>query len=108
MALAGWMVAATLAFILVAHTGFFGVAAIGLVIAYVGTQVELDADRPVASSLSSGFLGAQLRAQETLTAEQRAARRHERSLGAQSARFFRHLGLALLLIGLAGGVWTQL
>jgi hypothetical protein len=59
-------------------------------------------------SLATSFLGAQLRAQQDLTAEQRQSVRHERSLATQSARFFKFFGLGLMAIGLCGGLYYQL
>jgi hypothetical protein len=108
IALSGWLIASLVAFFLVSYTGFFGVAFVGLVICYVSAQFELDADRPVGSSLSTSFLGAQLWAQQQLTEEQRKSVRHDQSLAAQSARFFKHLGLGLMVVGLGGGVYHQL
>ncbi len=70
LALSAWLVASVVAFLIVAYTSFFGMAFIGLVICYVSAQFELDGDRPV-GSLATSFLGAQLRAQRDLPAEQR-------------------------------------
>jgi len=108
IALSAWLLASIVAFFIVAYASFFGVAFIGLVICYVSAQFELDGDRPVGSSLATSFLGAQLRAQQELSAEQRQSVRHEQSLAIQSARFFKFLGLGLLAIGLCGGLYHQL
>lgn len=105
--LAAWLVASVVALLIVAYTSFFGIAFVGLVVCYVSAQFELDGDRPV-GSVATSFLGAQLRAEREMTAEQRTSVRHERSLAAQSARFFKHFGLALMAIGLCGGVYYQL
>ncbi|HTG23123.1 MAG TPA: hypothetical protein VK681_23980 [Reyranella sp.] len=107
LALSAWLVASAVAFLIVAYTSFFGMAFIGVAICYVSAQFELDADRPV-GSLSTSFLGAQVQAERNLTVEQRRSVRHERSLSAQSARFFKHFGLGLMLIGLCGGLYYQL
>ena len=107
IALSAWLLASVVAFLIVAYLSFFGVAFIGLVICYVSAQFELDGDRPV-GSLATGFLGAQLRAQQDLTAEQRQSVRHEQSLAIQSARFFKFFGLGLMVIGLCGGLYYQL
>jgi disulfide bond formation protein DsbB len=108
LAFSAWLVASVIAFLIVAYTGFFGMAFIGLIICYVSAQFELDGDRPVGSSLATSFLGAQLRAQRDLPAEQRRSIRHEQSLSIQSARFFKFFGLGLMVIGLGGGLYYQL
>ena len=107
IALSAWVLAAAAAFFIVAYTTFFGVAFVGLVICYVSFQFELDGDRPV-GSLATTFLGAQLRAQQELTEEQRRSVRHQQSLSIQSARLFKLFGLGLIVIGLAGGFYYQL
>lgn len=106
--LSAWLLASAVAFLIVAYTTFFGIAVIGLAIAYVSTQFELDADTPVASSLNTSFLAAQLQAKRDLSAEQRLAAHHEQSLAGQSARFFKLFGLGLAIIGLCGGLYYQL
>ena len=83
-------------------------AFIGLVICYVSAQFELDGDRPVGSTPSASFLGAQLRAQRDLPVEQRRSVSQEQSLSIQSARFFKFFGLGLMVIGLCGGLYYQL
>ena len=108
IALSAWLLASVVAFFIVAYMSFFGVAFIGLIICYVSAQFELDSDRPVGSSIATSFLGAQVRAQEQLSAEQRQSVRHEQSLGMQSARFFKFFGLGLMAIGLGGGLYYQL
>ena len=42
-----------------------------------------------------------------MSREQRAAQRHEGSLAMKSARFFKHLGMGLTLIGLGGFLYYQ-
>jgi hypothetical protein len=107
IALSAWLLASIVAFFIVAYMSFFGVAFIGLVICYVSAQFELDSDRPV-GSIATSFLGAQVRAQQELSAEQRQSVRHEQSLAIQSARFFKFFGLGLMAIGLGGGLYYQL
>jgi hypothetical protein len=107
IALSACVLASAVAFFIVAYTSFFGVAFIGLVICYVSAQFEIDGDRPV-GSMTMSLLGAQLRAQQDLTAEQRQSVRHQQSLAIQSARFFKFLGLGLMAIGLCGGLYYQL
>ncbi len=106
--LIGWLAASIVAFLIVAYTTFFGVAFVGLVIAYCSTQFELDGDRPVGDSRALSFLGTQVRAKQNLTAEQRMAVRDEQSNSSRSARFFKHFGLALLFIGVAGVLYQLL
>lgn len=106
--LSAWLVASIVAFLIVAYTTFFGIAFIGLVICYVSTQFELDGDRPVANPLTISLLGAQLRAQEQMTAEQRRSVHHNQSLCFQSARFFKSFGFGLLVVGLCGGLYYQI
>lgn len=108
IALSAWLLASVVAFFIVAYMSFFGVAFIGLVICYVSAQFELDGDLPVGSSLAASFLGAQVRAQREMSAEQRQSVRHEHLLANQSARFFKFFGLGLMAIGLCGGLYYQL
>jgi hypothetical protein len=108
LALSAWIAASVVAFLIVAYTSFFGIAVIGLIICYISTQFELDGDRPVGSSLSTSFLGAQLRAQQELRPEQRRSVVHEQSLSMHSARFFKFFGFGLIVIGVCGGVYYQL
>jgi hypothetical protein len=107
-ALGGWLAASIVAFFIVAYTSFFGVAFIGLVICYVSAQVELDGDTPVASSLAASFLATQVRAEQEMSPEQRASVRHQRSLMRESARFFKHLGFGLIVIGVGGVAYYHL
>ena len=80
VAACGWLVASLLAFILVSTLSFFGI----------------------------GLIETQYEARQKMSDEQRAAYRHEQTLALQSARFFKHLGIALTLIGVAGFVYFQL
>jgi hypothetical protein len=108
LALSAWVLASAVAFLIVAYTTFFGIAVIGLAICYVSSRFELDANRPIGSSFVTGIHEQQLRADRDLTVEQRMSVHHEQSLSIQSARFFKHLGLGLMLIGLSGGIYYQL
>jgi len=87
------------------YTRFLGMAFVGLGICYVSAQFELDADRPVGSSLATSLLGAQLRAKRDLPLKQRMSVRHKNSLSVQSVRFSKHFGLCL--IGLCGSPETR-
>ena len=108
LAAGGWAAASIVAFFLVAYTTFAGLGVIGLMIWYAGTQIELDGDTPVASSLTTSFLAAQVQAQRDMPPEQKMAARHERSLRAETTRFFRHFGMGLAAVGLAGFLYFQL
>jgi hypothetical protein len=57
------------AFLVVAYTSLLGMAFVGLVICYVSTQLELDVDRPVGSSLATSLVGGQLRAERDMAVE---------------------------------------
>ncbi len=50
----------------------------------------------------------QLEADRKMSPEQRAAKRNEQSLGAQTTRFFRHFGIALAAIGFIGFAYRYL
>jgi len=108
IALSGWLVAGVIAFLIVAYTSFFGIAVVGLVIWFVCTRFELEEDGVVGNISTASLLASQLRARRELPREQRAAARHAHSLALQSAHFFRNLGIALTLIGVAGFLWYQI
>lgn len=108
LAAGAWAAASVVAFFLVAHTTFAGLGVIGLMIWYAGTRAELDDDAPVASAYTTSILAAQVQAQRDMSPEQRAAARHERSLRAETTRFFRHFGMGLTAIGAAGFLYFQL
>jgi hypothetical protein len=105
LAAAAWAAASVVAFFFVAYTTFAGLGVIGLMIWYAGTQFELDGDTPVATA---SFLANQVQAQREMGAERKMAAHHERSLRAESTRFFRHFGMGLAAIGLAGFLYFQL
>ena len=107
IALSGWLLASVVAFLVVAYTSFFGVGLIGVALWFVATQFELEEDRPVATGSTASLLASQVKARNEMSREQRAAQRHEGSLRARSARFFKHLGIGLTLIGLAGFLYYQ-
>jgi hypothetical protein len=103
VAIIGWLLASLIAFVIVALVGV-----IGLLIAFISTQFELDSDGAVAGGINSDLLTRQIRAQREMSPEQRAARRTERSLLAQSVNFFRYFGIGLALIGFGGFAYYQL
>ncbi|HEV3490509.1 MAG TPA: hypothetical protein VG224_07845 [Reyranella sp.] len=106
--LSGWLIAAVIAFMIVAYTSFFGIAVVGLMIWFVSIRVDLEQEGPVGVGVSPGFFARQVRRRAEMSPAERAAVRGEKSLEAQSTRFFRHLGIALTLIGAAGFLYFQL
>jgi hypothetical protein len=106
--LSGWLIAAVLAFMMVAYAGFFGVGVVGLMIWFVSTRVDLDQEGAVGVGVSPGFFARQVRAKAEMSHAERAALRGQKSLEAQSVRFFKHLGIALTLIGAGGFLYFQL
>jgi hypothetical protein len=107
IALSGWLLASVVAFLIVAYTSFFGVGFIGIVLWFVCAQLELEGDLPTATGSTASLLAPQLKARREMSQEQRAAQRHEGSLAMKSARFFKHLGMGLTLIGLGGFLYYQ-
>jgi hypothetical protein len=80
----------------------------GLAIVFISTQFELDSDGVVSGGINSDLLARQVRAQQEMSREQRMARRNEKSLQAQSVRFFKYFGTGLALIGFGGFLYYQL
>jgi hypothetical protein len=107
IALSGWLIAAVFAALVVAYTSFFGVGVIGIMLWFVCTRVELEEDGPVGNASAVSLLAPQLRARNEMSREQRAAVRHKHSLAVKSARFFKHLGMALAAIGFGGFLYYQ-
>jgi hypothetical protein len=105
--LSGWLIAAVLAFLVVAYTSFFGLGVIGILLWFICTQVELEEEGPVATGATASLLAPQIRARNEMSREQRAAQRHEQSLTGKSTRFFKHLGMGLALIGFGGFLYYQ-
>jgi len=64
-------------------------------------------DGPVGNVSAVSLLAPQLRARNEMSREQRAAVRHKHSLAVKSARFFKHLGMALTAIGFGGFLYYQ-
>ena len=107
VALAGWFVAALVAFVIGALFDFLGIGLIGVLIAFVATQSELHSDGSTSGTYGAAMIRARMADRES-SPERRAAERADRSLIAQSARFFRHFGMALALIGFAGFAYSYL
>ncbi|MBI3198913.1 MAG: hypothetical protein HYZ40_15685 [Rhodospirillales bacterium] len=106
--LSGWLLVSIAAFMTVAYAGFFGIGVIGLLMWFICTIVDLEIDGAVGGGMSPNFLAHQVKAKVELSPAQRMARLGEKLVEAQSARFFKYLGAALALIGLAGFVVFQL
>ena len=104
----GWLVASLIAFVLVAQFTFFGIGLIGLLLWFICTHIELEKDAAVSSGWTPSLIASQYEARQKMSPEQRAADREEQSLAMHSVRFFRHLGIALTLIGGAGFACYQL
>jgi hypothetical protein len=108
VALAGWFVASLIAFVIVALFGFLGVGLIGVLMAFVAAQFELESGGIAGGAYGASMIHHQLEADRQMSQEQRAARRNEQSFSVQSTRFFRHFGIALALIGFGGFAYTYL
>jgi hypothetical protein len=107
IAACGWLVAALFAFVAVVHTGFFGIGVIGLVFWFVCTRIELEKDAPVGGAFDTSLMASQVKAQSERSRAERAAAREANSLAVQSARFFKHIGIGLVLIGFGGFAYFQ-
>ena len=104
----GWLVAAVIAFMIVAYASFFGIAVIGVMIWFVTTRVDMEQDGGVVGAgFSPGFLAEQVRNRAEMSRAERAALRGRQLLEGQSTRFFRWLGIALTASGLAGFLLFQ-
>ena len=106
--LSGWLLVSIGVFLIVAYAGFFAIGVIGLLMWFIWTIVDLEVDGAVGSGISPIFLAQQLRAKDDVSHAERAARLGEKLLETQSARFFKHFGAALALIGFGGFVLFQL
>ena len=106
--LSGWLVVSIVIVMTVAYAGFAGICVVGLLMWFICTIVDLEIDGAVGSGMSPGFLAQQLRAKADGSRDARAVRFGEKLLAVQSARFFKYLGAALTLIGVAGFVVFQL
>jgi hypothetical protein len=103
--LSGWLIALVMAGLIVAYTSFFGLAVLGVLIWCLSVIVDQERDGVLGSTaMTPGFFARQFRARAEMSPQQRHALRHETTLEAQSTLRFRHLGMAMVLIGL-GGFW---
>jgi hypothetical protein len=108
VAACGWLVASLLAFILVSTLSFFGIGLIGLLLWFICVRMELEKDAAIGSGWTPSLIETQYEARQKMSDEERAAYRHEQTLALQSLRFFKHLGIALALIGAAGFAYFQI
>jgi hypothetical protein len=104
----GWLVASLIAFVLVASFGLFAIGLVGLPLWFICVRIELEKDAAVGSGWTPHLIASQHEARERMSDEERASWRHEQSLAVQSARFFKHLGIGLTVIGAAGFLWFQI
>jgi len=102
IAAVGWLLAAVFALAMFTLFGFFAVGFYGLLLWFICTQVELEADG------SAGLFAAQAQVRQTMSRAERASQRHQQSLGIGTTRFFRYLGIGLTVIGFGGFVCFQL
>lgn len=105
LALSAWILASAVTFLFVAFTSFFGIGVIGLIICAITYRIEMN---DVPNALATSDLGARLQSGQDLPLEQQRSVVHEKSLAMQSVRFFRLFGIGLAVIGLCGGLYTQL
>ena len=56
--LSGWLIAAVVAFMIVAYASFFGVAVLGVVVWFVSARVDQERDGAVGAAVTPGFLAA--------------------------------------------------
>ena len=103
----GWLVASLIAFVFVFWFSFAGIGMIGLLLWFICVRIDLENDAAVSSGWAHHLIVSQHEARERMTGDERARWRHEQSLGLQSVRFFKHLGVALTMIGGAGFLWFQ-
>lgn len=108
IAVMGWSLAAALVLLLVSRLSFFGVGLIGVATWFICTRIELEKEGAVGHELTPDLFAVQIKAQQEMSRSERAALRDEQTLITQSARFFKHLGIGLTIIGLGGFVLYQL
>ena len=102
--LSGWLIALVLGGLIVAYTGFFGLAVIGVFIWRVSVTIDQERDGAVGAAVTPGFLAQQVRARTEMSPAHRQALRDEHSHEARLTRLFKYLGIATTLVGL-GGFW---
>jgi hypothetical protein len=102
--LSGWLVALVVAGLIVAYTGFFGVAVLGVIVLCFSVIVDQDRDGAVGAAVTPHFLAQQVKARTEMTRAQQRVFHAEQALEARSTRLFRYCALTMIFIG-AGGFW---
>jgi hypothetical protein len=102
--LSGWLVALVVAGLIVAYTSFFGLAVLGVLVWCLSVIVDQERDGAVGTGMTPGFFVRQFRARAEMSGVQRQVFHHEQAQEAQLTLRFKHLGMAMVLIGL-GGFW---
>ncbi|MFO1158232.1 MAG: hypothetical protein U1E60_05300 [Reyranellaceae bacterium] len=102
IALGCWVFGSAIAFMIVAYASFLGIGVIGLMIWSVCARLDLERDSAVGIGGSPSFFARQVRTRAEMSPAERAAHRDQQSLEARSVRFFKHLGMALTVIGFLG------
>jgi hypothetical protein len=100
--LSGWLVALVIAGLIVAYTGFFGLAVLGLIVLALSVIVDQDRDGAVGTGMTPGFMVEQVKAQAELTPVQRVALQAEQAVEARSTHLFRLFALGMIVVGLLG------
>jgi hypothetical protein len=103
----GWLIASLIAFAFVFWFSFAGIGVMGLMLWFVCVRMELEKDAAIGTGRTPELVAMQHEARQRMSEDERMSARHEQSLGLQSMRFFKHLGMALTLIGAAGFLWFQ-
>ena len=98
----GVLAASVLAYGAYAVVGWLGVGAVGLLIAFVAFQAEMDGDGPIGSQQSADLFAASQAARDRMTRSERAAERAEKTSSLQAITVAKAIGIVLALAGLAG------
>jgi hypothetical protein len=109
--LSGWLVVLIVAGLIVAYTGFFGLAVLGLVVLCLGVIVDQERDGVIGvggASATPGFIAQQVKARAEMTPMQRHQLHHEHWQEARVTLRFKYLGLGMLVVGLIGFWFFQL
>ena len=102
LVLSAWLIVLVLAGLIVAYTGFFGLAVLGVLVWCLSVIVDQERDGAVGLGMTPGFLAQQFKARAEMPAGERLAFRHEQALEGQTTKRFKYLGIAMTLVGLAG------
>ena len=100
--LSGWLVVLIVAGLIMAYTGFFGLAVLGLVVLCLGAIVDQERDGAVGAGMTPDFLARQHRAKAEMSPMQRLSLHHEHVQEARVTLRFKYLGFGMLVVGLVG------